>query len=234
MFEDSTFESTGRICTRSREWMAATFAFNSSILLALILIPLWLTQALPRITSAIWMEAPQAPQPVTSTPAPPKGAVIVQRQVQGNIIFAPILIPRHPLPPGPPEVLGDDNLAHWAQDNSTNGANPFEGANARPIVTREPAAPVRVSSPVVAGLLIHRVVPVYPPIARATHMQGTVVLEAIISKRGTIENLHVVSGPPLLVQAALDAVSTWLYRPYLLNGEPVEVETTVNVNFTLE
>jgi protein TonB len=60
------------------------------------------------------------------------------------------------------------------------------------------------------------------------------VLGATISKSGTIENLHVVSGPPMLVEAALDAVSTWIYRPYLLNGQPVEVETTVNVNFTLE
>jgi protein TonB len=234
MFEDSTFESSGRICTRSREWMAATFAFNSSILLALILIPLWLTQALPRIADAFWMEAPQAPQPTTSTPVRPRDAVVVERQVQGNIILAPSRIPKRSPQPGPPEVLDDGNVVQWAQDNSTNGMNPFDGANARPVVTREPAVPVRVSSSVVAGLLIHKAVPVYPPIAKAAHTQGTVVLEATISKRGTIENLHVVSGPPMLVQAALDAVSTWIYRPYLLNGQPVEVETTVNVNFTLE
>jgi protein TonB len=64
-------------------------------------------------------------------------------------------------------------------------------------------------------------------------VSGTVVLAATISKTGTIENLHVVSGPPVLQQAALDAVQTWLYRPYLLDGEPVEVETTINVVFTL-
>ena len=75
--------------------------------------------------------------------------------------------------------------------------------------------------------------PVYPPIAKAARVSGTVVLQATISKTGTIENLHVVSGPAMLQQAALDAVKSWRYRPYLLNSEPVEVETTVNVIFTL-
>ena len=75
--------------------------------------------------------------------------------------------------------------------------------------------------------------PIYPPIAKAARVQGTVVLQATISKTGSIENLHVISGPAMLQQAALDAVKTWRYRPYLLNNEPVEVETTVNVIFTL-
>jgi protein TonB len=84
-----------------------------------------------------------------------------------------------------------------------------------------------------AGLLLRKVVPQYPAVARATHTGGTVVLAATISKEGTIINLRVVSGSPLLQQAALDAVSQWRYRPYLLNGQPVDVETTVNVIFTL-
>jgi len=67
----------------------------------------------------------------------------------------------------------------------------------------------------------------------AMRVEGTVVLAATISKSGTIENLHATSGPALLQQAALDAVKTWRYRPYLLDGQPVEVETTVNVIFTL-
>jgi protein TonB len=75
--------------------------------------------------------------------------------------------------------------------------------------------------------------PVYPPIGVAMHAEGTVVLTATISKTGTIENLRVASGSAILQQAALDAVRTWRYRPYLLNGQPVEVETTVNVTFTL-
>jgi protein TonB len=78
------------------------------------------------------------------------------------------------------------------------------------------------------------VIPVYPPLPRAVHLQGTVVLQATISRGGTIENLRVMSGPAMLQQAALDAVEQWHYRPYLLNGQPVEVETTVNVIFKLE
>ena len=73
----------------------------------------------------------------------------------------------------------------------------------------------------------------YPPLAKAARVQGTVKFEAKISKEGTIEDLKVVSGPPLLIQAALDAVKQWLYKPTLLNGEPVEVLTTIDVNFTL-
>jgi protein TonB len=83
------------------------------------------------------------------------------------------------------------------------------------------------------GSLIRRVQPVYPPLAKSARIQGPVVLAAVISKGGTIENLQVLSGHPMLVKAALDAVSLWRYRPYILNGEPVEVETQITVNFIL-
>jgi protein TonB len=98
-----------------------------------------------------------------------------------------------------------------------------------------PAAkgPVRIAGPVEAGLLLYKKVPIYPQIAVAMRKEGTVVLQATISKSGTIENLRVVSGPAMLQQAALDAVQSWRYRPYQLDGEPIEVETTVNVVFTL-
>src|SRR6266566_4517677 len=83
------------------------------------------------------------------------------------------------------------------------------------------------------GNLIHRLQPAYPPLAVQTRTQGQVVLRAVITREGTIENLQVVSGHPLLVRAALEAVRQWRYRPYVLNGEPVEVETQVTVNFVL-
>jgi len=83
------------------------------------------------------------------------------------------------------------------------------------------------------GNLIHKPQPLYPPIARAGSIQGQVVLRAIISKSGTIENLEAMSGHPLLIPAAIEAVKRWRYRPYVLNGEPVEVETRVTVNFIL-
>jgi protein TonB len=94
------------------------------------------------------------------------------------------------------------------------------------------AHPPRVSR-MMEGNLIHRVQPDYPGLARSARIQGEVVLAAVISKDGTIENLRVLKGHPMLVKAALEAVQQWRYRPYLLNGEPVEVETQVTVNFVL-
>jgi TonB family protein len=92
---------------------------------------------------------------------------------------------------------------------------------------------VTIPAGVMQSMLLRRTTPIYPPIAKAARVSGTVVLQATISKSGLIENLRVVSGPPLLYQAALDAVSTWQYKPYQLDNEPAEVETTVNVVFTL-
>jgi periplasmic protein TonB len=86
---------------------------------------------------------------------------------------------------------------------------------------------------VTAAMLINRVQPMYPPLARQTRISGTVRLHAIIAKDGTVKELEVISGHPLLVQAALDAVRQWRYRPTLLNGEPVEVDTTIDVIFSL-
>ena len=92
---------------------------------------------------------------------------------------------------------------------------------------------VRVSSGVAQGLLIHQVKPAYPSLAVHARVQGTVVLQAVIAKDGTVRDLRVLSGHPLLVQAALEAVQLWRYKPYLLNDQPVEVDTQINVNFTL-
>lgn len=99
--------------------------------------------------------------------------------------------------------------------------------------TGVPPKKIMIASGIATGLILTQTPPEYPPVAKAARVSGTVVLTAIISKQGTIENLSVVSGPPLLQQAALDAVKTWTYRTYKLNGEPVEVETTVNVVFNL-
>ena len=85
----------------------------------------------------------------------------------------------------------------------------------------------------VQGLLVHQVKPEYPPAERAAHIQGQVVLHAVIGKDGTVKQVQVVSGPPLLASAAENAVKQWRYKPYVLNGEPVEVDTTINVNFTM-
>jgi TonB family protein len=97
----------------------------------------------------------------------------------------------------------------------------------------KPIGPVRVSTGTAAGMIISKVDPVYPDEAKAAHVQGTVVLRATISKTGDVEKLNVVSGPPELMVSAIDAVRQWKYKPYLLNGEPTEVQTTININFSL-
>jgi protein TonB len=98
-----------------------------------------------------------------------------------------------------------------------------------------PARPqrVRVSEGLVGGLLVHKIMPSYPPSARQAHISGSVVLQAVISKEGSIEDVRVVQGDPLLTSAAMDAVKQWRYKPYFLNGQPVEVETIITVNFNL-
>jgi TonB family protein len=96
-----------------------------------------------------------------------------------------------------------------------------------------PSQRVRVSQGVEQGLILTKVDPIYPPLARRARIQGTVILRVVINKSGDVENMQLFSGHPMLAQAALDAVKQWKYKPYLLNGAPVEVETTVMVNFTL-
>jgi protein TonB len=107
------------------------------------------------------------------------------------------------------------------------------GSGSGPKVQAAPPKKISISGGVAAGFLMQKTMPMYPPIAKAARVQGTVVLQATISKTGTIEGLHVLSGPAMLQGAAMDAVRSWRYRPYLLNGDPVEVETTVNVVFSL-
>ena len=235
MFEDSTFETNGTIRTRSRNWIFAAFVFNGSILLALVLFPILFPQALPRPMITYLMDVPamphapqQAHQPAQAAQATPNALVnpfTAPRTIpvsisidNGPAALPNFLIPEHDPGPGVP-----------------GGAGPaVPGNTAPPIVNQEPTGPVRISTAVVEGLLLQKTAPPYPAIARVTRTQGTVILEAIISRTGAIENLHVVSGPPMLRQAAMDAVKTWRYRPYLLDGQPIEVETTVDVVFTLQ
>jgi TonB family protein len=102
-----------------------------------------------------------------------------------------------------------------------------------PAVLAAPDGPIRVSADTASGMILSKIDPEYPEIAKAAHVQGTVILHAIISKTGTVERLDVISGNGMLVNAARDAVSRWTYKPYLLNGQPMEVETSITVNFSL-
>ncbi|MGB8260519.1 MAG: TonB family protein [Terracidiphilus sp.] len=234
MFEDSTFESNGRIRTRSRAWMLAALGLNSGILLALILIPLLYPEALPRIGLPLLMEAPPAPAVEKPQPQHVERVFHGAPELQGTRIFAPPTIPTHILQVDTPETAITQSVATLGSGPGGEAdASVFATHRSQPNVRVEPEHAVRVAGSVEAGLLLRRTMPVYPALARAMHAEGTVVLAATISKQGTIENLHVVGGPAVLQQAALDAVRTWLYRPFLLDGQPVEVETTVNVIFTM-
>jgi protein TonB len=115
-------------------------------------------------------------------------------------------------------------------------SSPLEaiGTTATPrVAVAHPPHRVTLSTGVTEGMLLSPIRPIYPPIAKAAHVSGTVVVEAIISKAGTIESLHVVSGSPMLREAAIEAIQAARYRPYRLNGEPTEVQTTITVNFLL-
>jgi protein TonB len=236
MFEDSTFESTGRIRTRSRGWRMAAFLFNGSILLALVLIPLIYPEALPRQMMSMLLEAPPPPPPQPAPPPTPRQTFHGAPEMDRDQLTAPRMIPNtiarysEPEAPAPGGFLAMDS----SRDAASAADEAFRGQRHATIAPAAPTGPVRVPSTIVAGLLLNKTIPHYPPIAVAAHIEGTVILQATISTSGTIENLRVVGGPAMLQQAALDAVSNWRYRPYLLNGKPVEVETTVNVIFTLD
>jgi periplasmic protein TonB len=235
MFEDATFETMGTIHTRSRNWMLATFGLNASILAALVAIPLMYPSELQRMMYISPLEAPAhveetkpVPQPVHQTAAP--------SEISDGRVIAPPTIPTHTWIPSIQEEprLGNLMTVAGPMAPSGTGCDPFNCLHTQPDAHRVvQAKPALVSRGVMEGMLVHKVIPTYPSIGIAVRAQGTVQLQATISREGRIENLRVVSGPPMLQQAAIDAVKQWRYRPYLLNGDPVEVETTINVDFKL-
>jgi protein TonB len=237
MFEDSTFESTGRIKTRSRRWMVAAFTLNGSILVAMVLVPLIYPNALPSHFIPTLLVAPAAPQPETPPPVHVRAAAPHDfSEFDNGRITAPPTIPPHIKYNDGPEPGFDHNIAMEIGSNRPggNGESPF--GPRQPVTIVHPPAPasLRLPSKLVESTIIYKTIPQYPAIAKAARQEGTVTLQAMISKSGTIEHLQVISGPPILQQAALDAVKTWRYRPYLLNDQPIEVETTVSVIFKLE
>jgi len=161
--------------------------------------------------------------------------VHVQSEMMNNQLTAPTKIPKNiemvSAKEAPPSNFGVAGMEGMGNSSGVMGS--LFGSGTGPQVKAAPPKKVNISAGVAVGMLIQKTIPTYPPIAKAARVQGTVVLQATISKQGTIENLKVVSGPAMLQQSAMDAVRQWRYRPYLLNNDPVEVETTVNVIFTL-
>jgi protein TonB len=237
MFEDSTFESNGKIHTRSRRWALAALILNSTILALVVLLPLIYPQALQRAEISTILLAPQTPVQISEAPkavtlkSKAPDSDYMQRQLQ-----APSTIPDKI------KYVEKGERDSFPCPDCVVGSTDLPGANGTGIPVFFPHMPphvvtpktVRVSKMVFEGMIIQKTPPIYPALARQMRVQGTVELAAIISKTGTIESLRVVSGPPMLRQASLDAVKTWRYRPYMLNDEAVEVETSVNVVFKLD
>lgn len=134
---------------------------------------------------------------------------------------------------GEPVEVDTTVTIHYNLGDSPTASSPTAAERAGNPPNTRPLGPMRVSGGVMAGLILSKVNPVYPENAKANGIAGMVVMHAIIAKDGSIASLAVISGPEELRQASLDAVSQWLYKPFLLNGQPTEIDTTVNVNFTL-
>ncbi len=233
MFEDALMESGGRIRTH-RGWISGLAAIcNGSIVCLFVLLPLLHPASLPKQTLSMLLAAPAPPA------APPIARVVSvasRAPLLVDAFAAPSHIPDHIATvdhePSPAIGTGINPLARDSE-GLFNALPDSIGTATPPHVRVTPARKPVISSGVMEGRKLSGAEPRYPTIAVAAHIQGTVLLTATISKTGTIENLLVMSGPPMLAPAAAEAVRTWRYRPYSLNGEPVEVETTVRVIFNL-
>jgi protein TonB len=238
MFEDSLVESGGRLKTSRGKTAAFSFGLQAIIIGVMVLIPLLFTEALPKAQLMMALVAPPPPPPPPPPPAAVKVVKVVQTDIVNGALRTPTKIPKkiemikeEEAPPPSMGVVG--GVPGGVPGGQMGGVIGGIISSAPVAVPKVAVQRVRVSQGVTAGLVIHKVQPSYPPLARTARVQGSVVLAAIIGKDGNIQNLHVISGHPLLTQAALDAVKQWKYKPYILNGEPVEVDTQVTVNFTL-
>lgn len=236
MFEDSLVESSGRLKTRRGVTTAISFALQILLIGILILIPLIYTEALPAQQLMTFLVAPPPPPP----PPPPPATVKIQKietELDQGQLRTPTKIPEKI------KIIKEEENPSQNAGVMGGVVGGVPGGSAGGVIggiigsTNIPkmAAPqrMRVSAGVIEGNLIRKVTPTYPPLAKTARIQGDVVLQAVISKEGNIENLKVMSGHPMLVQAALDAVRQWKYKPYVLNGEPVVVDTNITVKFNL-
>jgi len=244
MFEDSLIESGGRLKTKRGVTTFISFALQVALVGVLVLIPLLFTEALPKQQLMTFLVAPPPPPP---PPPPPAAAPVkIVKQIQTDIVNGQLRTPTK-IPEKVQMIKEDEAPPPMAATGGVVGGVPggvpggqMGGViggiiSSTPVAVPKVATPqrVRVSQGVSQGLLIRKVQPNYPPLARQARIQGNVVLTAEISKDGSIENLRLVSGHPMLAPAAIEAVKQWKYKPYFLNGEPVEVETQVTVIFSL-
>ncbi len=251
MFEQTFVDGTGKT---NKGWtVVVSFMLQVLFIGIMILIPLIYTDSLPKATLTSFLVAPPPPPPPPPPPqaaAPVKVVKVVPRQFDAGRLMAPKQIPKDianikeedlPPPSASSGVVGGvpggvPGGAPGGVIGGIIGSVPTAAPPPPPPkVEAKPPTPqrIRVGGNVQAANLIRKVTPQYPPLAKQARVQGTVKFQAIIGKDGTIQNLTLLNGHPLLVPAATEAVKQWLYRPTLLNGEPVEVVTQIDVNFTL-
>jgi protein TonB len=242
MFNDLVISGVNSTKTNKSWTVVVSTIVQAAILGILILIPLIYTEALPKGMLTTFIVPPPPPPP------PPPPAAAIQRIVKPGVhlikngqMMAPTVIPKKiemiKEEAAPPDVGVSGGVVGGVAGGSMGGVlgGIIGGVGGAPPPPPPPKSnrPLRVGGNVQQANILREVTPIYPPIAKTAHIQGTVVLHAIISKDGSIEQLEYVSGPPLLMKNAMDAVRQWRYRPTMLNGEPVEVDTTVSVVFTL-
>jgi protein TonB len=239
MFEESLLESAHLLPRQSRWTTAASFGVQVAIGATLIIIPLLHPGLVPLRAAETILTAPTPVPPTpppphiqriavdttSSTTAPPVQAMSQPRigHTDRNIDLTGFS--SDPLPPG-------SGLSMVGSNDPLASIGPSTTPGPRVIIAARPG-PLNISRGVSAGMLLEPIQPVYPAIARAARQEGTVIIHAIISKDGRIESANIMSGPAMLTRAALDAVRNAHYRPYLLNGEPTEVETTFSINFRM-
>jgi protein TonB len=246
MFEEMVVSTSGAKKT-SKPWtMALSMLLQVGLLAILILIPLIYTEALPKtLMSSILLAPPPPPPP----PPPPAAVQVVKVKPMAHLMDAGKLVAPKVIPKdvkiikeeeAPPDMGGGmvGGVPGGVSGGSMGGVlgGVIGGAGSSMAPPPPPKATpkrITVGGNVQAAHLVNRVQPSYPPLARQTRISGTVKLHAIIGKDGTVQQLQVVSGHPLLVQSALDAVRQWRYQPTLLNGDPVEVDTEIDVIFSL-
>lgn len=243
MFSDSLLGETGLERKRKTATTTVSFIVQCILLGIMALIPLMFTEALPKGQLLTFLVAPPPPPP-PPPPAAPTVKVVRETDVMNNgALRTPTRIPQKiqmikeedtPPPSANGGVVGGiPGGIPGGQLGGVIGGIIGSSSSMAAVPKLEPVKRIRVSQGVTQGLLVHRVEPLYPKIALAARITGVVQLKAVIGKDGNIRELQALSGPPLLIPSAIEAVKQWHYRPYLLNGEAVEVETSVTVTFTL-
>lgn len=235
--------------TRKPWTVAVSFIGQVAMIGLAILVPLVGTDALPHRFA--WVTVPEPPRALPHRPAqsPAKQAATVPFQMERRGLVLPVAIPDKVVtiedpdlaPPGGIGVVGGIEGANGPGNGAIDSLVASSATPPPPLapVAKPPAPPapptrIKLGGVIEQSKFISGPKPVYPPLARQARIEGTVRLEAVISREGTILNLRAVSGHPMLIPSAIAAVGQWVFRPTYLNGDPVEVATTIDVNFTLQ